>query len=67
MYDGCFKNEQDSYDQLKPVWPALPDTTRVYCNEIATFGGGGSYPMLMGCVKGETESAERNEGREFKF
>lgn len=59
--------EQSSYDSLKAEWAGLSPRIRRYCDELATFGGKGSYMALRGCVDMERGAAARNRDREFKY
>jgi hypothetical protein len=63
---GCYRQEQESYDALKPTWDQLPATMRAYCDQVARVGGsGGAYMILKGCIDQEQQSAQQNGA--FKF
>ncbi len=66
ILQGCYQQEQSSYNALKPRWDTLPGSLKAYCNDVATLGGDGSYMMLNGCVQQEEASANANSGFQFK-
>jgi len=55
---GCFANEQASYDHIKPVWDGLSSDTKRYCQHIADYVH--SYTALQGCVDSEKAAAQSN-------
>jgi hypothetical protein len=59
--------EQSAYDTLKVQWPTLSGGIRSHCNQIATFGGTGSYSLLHACIEQETAAARANQDRGFKY
>ena len=65
ILQGCFQQEQSSYNSLKPTWDSLSPTMRNHCNQVASMGGG-SYMILKGCVDMELNSANANKSFEFK-
>lgn len=58
--------EQSAYNRLKPVWDTLSTAMKNHCDQVATFGGGGSYSILSGCVDQEISAAKANETFQFK-
>jgi len=65
MYDGCFKMEQVSYDNLKSRWEMLPGNLQAHCDEIARVGGTASYSMLEGCIQMEEQAGSTHNT--FKY
>jgi hypothetical protein len=59
--------EQSSYDDIKIQWTSLPKNIINHCNEVARFGGGGSYMILKGCIEEEMAAARSNSGRQFRY
>lgn len=57
IYNSCVEMEQQAYDGLKHRWSSIPAGTRSHCDEVARFGGAGSYSILESCVQMEQEAA----------
>lgn len=67
LRNGCFNQEQSSYDGLKARWSTIPPNVQSYCNEVATVAGGGSYLLLNGCVQQELAAKRSNESTHFRY
>ena len=65
MYNSCIDQEQGAYNNLKDRWASLSDRIQGYCDEVASFGGPGSYTMLESCV--QMESSAANNRSKFSF
>jgi len=66
ILNGCYQQEQSSYNELKPIWDRLPAAVRKHCNEVARFGSPGSYMILNGCVQQEASASKANDNFVFK-
>lgn len=64
IFNGCIEMEQEAYDDLKQIWPNLPQKTKNHCDEIAQVGGG-SYTILKSCLDMETAAASSTP--KFKY
>ena len=56
MDNACLAQEQSAYDGLKAAWANLPADAREHCDEVARFGGKGTYFMLKACIDQEMQA-----------
>lgn len=67
ILQGCFRQEQASYNQVKSIWMKIPQTMQTTCTNIAKSSGSGSYMILNGCIKQEMQSQQSNENFKFNY
>lgn len=65
----CLRDQQRTYDKLKPVWSEISEMVRENCDRVAKSRGGGrgSYSMLENCVDAEFFSKKKSDNKGFKF
>lgn len=68
VMSSCLGLEQTAYNKIKKNWSKIPNSIRLYCNQLATFGGSGSsYSVFESCIEIETGAARRNAETEFHY
>lgn len=64
---GCFQQEQQSYNRIKQLWGELPSATQQHCDQVARAASSGSYMILSGCIDQELASRGANDNFEFDY
>jgi len=64
---GCYQQEQASYNTVKNLWMKIPLSMQEECVAIAKASGSGSYMVLDGCITQEMSSKDSNENFQFKY
>jgi hypothetical protein len=64
LMQGCYANEQSSYDHIKPIWDTLPPDMKRQCLRLANYSP--SYAMLEGCIDNEKSAQQSNGDFTFK-
>ena len=54
---SCLASERESFDDLRVLWPSVPEQVRGHCEQQVRGTTTGSYAALQGCLNTQEDAA----------